>query len=97
MDVRGSSPLSPTSGASSSARTHHAKVAQLVELTTENRAVGGSSPPLGTLLCESPGFDWQILALAPLIPRPVIVGKVVVTQPMQGKEHSGRGYATIAI
>ena len=25
-----------------------AKVAQLVELTTENRAVGGSSPPLGT-------------------------------------------------
>jgi hypothetical protein len=93
VDVRGSSPLSPTSIAS----LLYAKVAQLVELTTENRAVGGSSPPLGTLLCESPGFDWQILALSPLIPRPVVVGKVVVTQPMQGKEHSGRGYATVAI
>jgi hypothetical protein len=93
VDVRGSSPLSPTSIAS----LLPAKVAQLVELTTENRAVGGSSPPLGTWLCESPGFDGQILALSPLIPRPVIVGKVVVTQSMQGKEHSRSGYAAVAI
>ncbi|MEA2582522.1 MAG: hypothetical protein QOF33_607, partial [Thermomicrobiales bacterium] len=31
----------------------NAKVAQLVELTTENRAVGGSSPPLGTGRCDN--------------------------------------------
>ena len=46
VDVRGSSPLSPTGADVRS--TTHAKVAQLVELTTENRAVGSSSLPLGT-------------------------------------------------
>ena len=46
VDVRGSSPLSPTGVLRS--KMAQAKVAQLVELTTENRAVGSSSLPLGT-------------------------------------------------
>ncbi len=56
VDVRGSSPLSPTTGAPSDPAAvpeaprveNQAQVAQLVELTTENRAVGSSSLPLGT-------------------------------------------------
>jgi hypothetical protein len=30
----------------------HAQVAQLVEHATENRSVGGSIPPLGTITCS---------------------------------------------
>jgi hypothetical protein len=44
----------------------HAQVAQLVEHATENRSVGGSTPPLGTILFND------------LAPSGVYVAKAVV-------------------
>ncbi len=46
VDVRGSSPLSPTSVGRLRAR--NAEVAQSVEHVTENHGVAGSIPALGT-------------------------------------------------
>jgi hypothetical protein len=39
----------PRSERRGSSRARHAQVAQLVEHATENRSVGGSIPPLGTI------------------------------------------------
>ena len=105
MDVRGSSPLSPTS----TGLAARAKVAQLVELTTENRAVGSSSLPLGTTHCRSPtsgrcrltGFrafdDRELRPLSPFIPGAIVVRPGLVADAVQGKQDGGRGHAPVAV
>lgn len=46
-----------------------AQVAQLVEHGTENAGVGGSNPPLGTMIPRTLKV-WGIFLLAPLPPAP---------------------------
>lgn len=40
----------------------HAQVAQLVEHATENRSVGGSIPPLGTITLDATGSQQSLHA-----------------------------------
>src|SRR5829696_7602235 len=86
-----------------------AKVAQLVELTTENRAVGSSSLPLGTTHSDygrprPPRLSWfrpfhnrQFRTLSPLVPGTIVVRPGVVANSIQGKQDARRRHASIAV